>query len=318
MSINNNQEHVGPSGSEVPLFCPRTKLPLFPEGDLLVARDAEGNQVSSWERENGFLNLVEGQRFDDETNEGCRCYEVESNTYTTKHFWIPRFKELFPDYKTNPPKILAIGCGVGTEVDLLCSAGFACFGVDNGNRSADWPKRKNNKGLLLANAMNLPFEDESFDAAFCGCVFPHVGVVGDSNKVAEHGLDDRQRLASEMIRVLKSGGHVLACSPNRHFPFDIFHGRETGSYVPKFNPPGSRFLLSIDDYQEMFEKGGCDTIKALSVEGFWGFVTMKKSLKGQLFSAPIRFVFRLVSLRCFSFLRGTCIVPWISVGGTKA
>jgi hypothetical protein len=122
---------------------------------------------------------------------------------------------------------------------------------------------------------------------------------------------------AEMVHVLKSGGHVLACGPNRHFPFDIFHGREIGSYIPKFSPPGSRFLFSVDDYRKMFEQGGCGTITALPVQGFWDFVTMRKSLKGQLFSAPIRLVFFLVSQPLRSFLRGTCTVPWISAGGQK-
>lgn len=317
MNVLPDQARVGPSGSEVPLVCPRTRLPLVERGDHLVALDGNGEEQARWPKENGFWDLIEGQRFDDATDEDCQCYEIESNTYSTEHFWIPRFKELFPDWKENPPKLLAIGCGVGTEVDLLCEAGFACFGVDNGNRSASWPKCAHNEGLVLANAINLPFEEGSFDAVFCGCVFPHVGVVGDSNEVAEGGLQDRQDLASEMVRVLKPGGLVLACSPNRHFPFDIFHGRQIGTYTPRFNPPGSRFLLSVGDYRELFQSAGCDRVKPLPIEGFWGFITMRQSFKGRLFSAPIRAVFSLVSKPFFAFLRGTIIVPWIAIGGRK-
>lgn len=317
MNSTPSGHRFGPPGSEVPLVCPRTRRPLVLTGSQLVASDEDGRELSRWDQENGYWDLVEGQRFDDETDENCRCYEIESNTYSTEHFWIPRFRELFPDYRERRPRILAIGCGVGTEVDLLCEAGFACFGVDNGNRSAEWPRCRHDKGLLLANAMSLPFEDDTFDAVFCGCVFPHVGVVGDSNQVAENGQNDRRQLANEMVRVLQPGGHVVACSPNRHFPFDIFHGREAGSYLPRFNPPGSRFLLSVGDYRDMFRDAGCDEVTPLPVEGFWGFITMRKSLKGRLFSAPIRSVFSLVSKPAGAGLRGSFLVPWIAVGGRK-
>jgi SAM-dependent methyltransferase len=317
MNTMSDQYRIGPAGSEVPLVCPLTRLPLREKEGCLLAVDETGTEKSRWPRENNSWDLVVGQRFDDATDEGCRCYEIESNTYSTEHFWIPRFREHFPDWKSKPPKLLAIGCGVGPEVDLLCEAGFACFGVDNGNRSAEWPKCKHSEGLLLANAIHLPFEDQTFDAVFCGCVFPHVGVVGDSNQLAESGLEDRQNLANEMVRVLKKDGLVLACSPNRHFPFDIFHGRQVGTYRPRFNPPGSRFLLSVGDYREMFHHAGCGRVDALPVEGFWGFITMRRSWKGRLLSAPIRGVFSLVSHPLFSFLRGTCMVPWIAIGGRR-
>jgi SAM-dependent methyltransferase len=165
----------------------------------------------------------------------------------------------------------------------------------------------------MANGMALPFEDGTFDAVFCGCVFPHVGVVGDSSQVSETGAQQRQRLANEMARVTRKGGYVIACSPNRRFPFDIFHGRKSGSYKPRFNPPWSRFLISTGDFRKMFVKAGCHRVDALPVEGFWGFVTMQKSLKGRMLSWPIRLSFRMASSNAFSFLRSSPFVPWIAV-----
>jgi SAM-dependent methyltransferase len=313
MTTSSNGVLAGPVGAELRLICPSKRVPLREQGNRLTPLDGSHHEGQSWEKRNGFYDLILGERFEDTTDEACRCYEVESNRYSTENFWVPLFQKLFPDYKTRKYRLLSMGCGIGVEVDILCDAGFACFGIDNGNRAVEWVKRKHPEGLIMANGMALPFEDGTFDAVFCGCVFPHVGVVGDSSQVSENGADQRQRLANEMARVTRKGGYVIACSPNRRFPFDIFHGRKSGSYKPKFNPPWSRFLISTGDFRKMFVKAGCHRVDALPVEGFWGFVTMQKTLKGRMLSWPIRLSFRLASSKAFSFLRSSPFVPWIAV-----
>lgn len=305
---------AGAAGRTLPLICPDSRLPLYREGDALISRDPAGVERRRWRIESGIPDLIVGGRFEDRTDEAGRCYEVTSNTHTTEHYWVPLFRRLFPDFRQQPRRLLAVGCGIGVEVDLLCDAGFECFGVDNGNRAVDWPKRSHPEGLVMANGLHLPFEDGAFDAVFCGCVFPHVGVIGDSNQVAPDGWADRQRLASEMVRVTRRGGHVIACSPNRLFPFDIFHWRKPGCYRPALNPPGSRFLLSVADFRQLFVGAGAREVRALPVEGFWGFVTMRRSWKGRLFSAPFRCVFHLASRPAGAFLRATPLLPWITVG----
>ncbi len=301
------------SGEEIELLCPETRRPLFESEGAAVCYDENGGQLRAWRRNNGILDLVSGARFDDSTDAACRCYEVESNTYSAEHYWIPLFQKLFPDWRARPPRLLAMGCGVGTEVELLCKAGFACWGVDNGNRSVDWANLDCRQSLIMANGMSLPFADGTFDAVFCGCVFPHVGVVGDSNQTASSCANDRQRLADEMARVTRRGGAVIACCPNRWFPVDIFHGRASGSYVPRWNPPWSKFLLSVSDFRKMFRKAGAERSETLPVEGFWGFVTMRRSLKGRILSFPIRLMFRAASMPGLAFLRPTPLVPWIAV-----
>ena len=97
-------------------------------------------------------------------------------------------------------RILAVGCGAGAEVDLLRDAGFKCVGIDNGNRVRSWSTRRSRHSLAMANAMRLPFSAGSFDVAFCGCAFPHVGVVGDSSTPSETCWDDRLTVAREMTR----------------------------------------------------------------------------------------------------------------------
>lgn len=317
--MNSNWRFKGPHLDEIDLICPETRSPLEPTETGFRCVGAPDGIERRWKEENGFPDLVVGGRFEDETDEQCRCYEISSNEYSTQHFWIPLFKRRFKKQLANGdrPRLLSVGCGIGVEVDMLCEAGFACYGIDNGNRTKEWPKRQNNAGLLLANAMHMPFPDCAFDAVFCGCVFPHVGVVGDSNRTTERYLEDRQKLADEMVRVTKPDGLVVACSPNRSCPLDIFHGREAGSYLPRLNPPGSRFLLSIGDYKRMFGRAGCRSVRSLPVAGFWGFVTMNRSLKGKLLSAPIQASFWLASMEPLRFLRSTPFIPWVAVGGEK-
>ena len=308
-----------PTRGSTPLVCPCCRVGLEASDAGLACparRDPACRGV--YPLEGGIPDLVIGQRFDDATDAGCLCYEEESNDYTARNYWLPTFDRLFPERTADDrPRILAVGCGTGQEVDLLNEAGFDCYGIDNGNRSRAWDRRRSRDRLYLANGMHLPFPDASFDAVFCGCVFPHVGVVGDSNVVANDGLTDRAALASEMGRVLREGGRAVLSSPNRWFPFDIFHGREAGSYRPRLNPPWSRFLLSRGDYANLFAAAGCRRTRALPIEGYWGFVRSRHSIKGILLGLPVRMIFRLVSLPTMAFLRGSPICPWLVVEVTK-
>lgn len=294
----------------VPLICPSCQK------DHLEADEHKTpfcpNCKHSYERNDGFLDLIIGDRFDDDPGEECLCYEEDSNEYTVTHYWIPLFRE-FQAAQKEPLRILAVGCGTGVEVDLLTEAGFICVGIDCGNRSSIWSRRTCSDHLLLANGMHLPFEDAYFDIAFCGCVFPHVGVVGDSSITTEKYFEDRSLLAHEMTRVVRPDGHIALSSPNRNCPIDIFHGREAGSFTPLINQPGARFLLSLKDYRSLFVNAGCTQASARETEGYWGFVRSKNSWKGLILGIPVRFVFWLTSRNTFRFLRTTPIAPWLVV-----
>lgn len=270
----------------------------------------------------GFPDLILGGRFEDVTTEEKMLYEERSNTDTTLNYWLPLFRRIWPD-RMRPPRLLSMGCGIGIDVDLLAREGFECVGVDCGNRTVFWERRQHKERLLLANGMDLPFEDGAFDGVFSGCVFPHVGVVGDTFQVAPKYREDRLRLAREMTRVLRPGGRMLVSSPNRYFPFDLFHGRAEGSYRPRFNWPGSPFLLSHSDYQKMFRAAGCITTTLQPIHRYWGFIRSKHSLKGYLAGTLPRLIFWAVSQPGLRWLLGSPLNPWLVVlahkqAGSKA
>lgn len=294
-----------PRAFPVPLVCPVCRSRAI----ALLSDVASCPECRfSKPRINGFLDLVIGERFDDSPDDACLCYEEISNEHTTREYWVPLLLALFPG-TSRRPRILALGCGTGVEVDVLHEAGFDAVGVEIGNRTAAWPRRKAADWLLMGNGKALPFEDDSFDAVFCGCVFPHVGVEGDSFKVTPSCQEDRLQVAREMQRVVKPDGVVIASSPNRVFPFDIFHGREAGSYKLRLNTPGDRFLLSARDYFRMFQAAGLVAPRLLPADRYWGFVRSSKTLKGRVLGAPVRCLFSVTSQ--VQALRGSVLAPWI-------
>jgi len=266
----------------------------------------------------GFPDLIVGQRFEDATTADKMLYEERSNQDTTINFWIPMFRKLWgKSTSRHGVRLLSLGCGVGVDVDLLAAEGFECVGIDCGNRTNFWSRRQHPERLLLANGMNLPFEDGSFDGVFCGCVFPHVGVIGDSFQVTPHYYQDRLRLAKEMSRVLRPGGTILVSSPNRYCVFDLFHGRAEGSYKPRFNPPSSPFLLSCSDYRRLFRDAGMSAAELQPVQKYWGFIRANNSIKGKLAGLAPKAAFWLVSQPGLRFLLSSPVNPWLVVMSHK-
>ncbi len=266
---------------------------------------------------NEFPDLVLGDRFEDELNPELTVYEEECNRYTAEHYFLPLFRKLFSSSRRTP-RILSLGCGTGADIDTLSEAGFAMTGIDCGARSTAWSNRRRKERLLLANGKYLPFESGSFDAVYCGCVFPHVGTVGDSHKVRPSYAEERAQLAGEMGRVLRPGGYVVVSSPNRLFPVDLFHGRSSEHRLPRLSPRSDPFLLSFSDYKNLFEPADCTEFKLLPVNEYWGYVRRKQSWKGRLSILPVDTIFKLVSRPRQERLRNSAVNPWLVVMGTKA
>ena len=268
-----------------------------------------------FEYREGFPDLIVGGRFDDQLGEVQTRYEEASNEWLAERYLIPTLSGMLAGIKQ--PRVLSLGCGTGVDIDRLSRRGFDIVGIDCGNRTNVWPKRDQRQRLCLANGMHLPFESGSFDAVYCGCVFPHVGVDGDSHRVTPGYHEQRAAIAREMGRVLKRGGHAVVSSPNRLFPIDIFHGRSPDQPFPRINPPWSPFLLSAGDYRRLFAAAGCRDSRLLPVKDYWGFIRMKQKRSGRLLAWPVETVFSLVSTPALRVLRGSPISPWIVMAAEK-
>jgi SAM-dependent methyltransferase len=268
-----------------------------------------------FEYRDGFADLVVGGRFDDELGEVQTKYEEQSNDWLSRRYLVPTLRRLLAGVAR--PRVLSLGCGTGVDIDRLTEHGFDIVGIDNGNRTGAWPRRRHPERLCLANGKHLPFDSGSFDAVYCGCVFPHVGVEGDSNRVRADYQEQRLAMAREMGRVLKTGGQVMVSSPNRWFPIDIFHGRSPDQPYPRLNPPWSPFLLSAGDYRRLFAAAGCTRARLLPVKGYWGFIRQKTRPRGRVLMFPVETVFAAVSTDALRVFRGSPISPWIVVNAEK-
>jgi SAM-dependent methyltransferase len=258
----------------------------------------------------GFVDLIVGDRYDDDTPAAAIENEVTTNRDTVDRYWAPLFRRVLPE-SGKIAKILSLGCGVGADVERLVESGFDAIGIDNGKRTNLWARRRFPERLILGNGKRMPFEDASFDVVFCGCVFPHVGVVGTSFDVTPDYYQQRLKLAAEMARVLRPGGRIFSCNPNRYFPFDLFHGHQAGHATLRPTMPWQRLLLSCGDYFRMFRQFGCVRATALPVESYWSFTNSKKTWKGQMLAAPVALLLSMVSR--IAILRGSPLNPWLVV-----
>jgi len=123
---------------------------------------------------------------------------------TTKHMGgLEATKELIERCRIRQDSyVLDVGCGAGATASYLVKTqGCRVVGLDlRESMIAVARARAREEGLegriefRVADAQNLPFEDEIFDAVLCESVATFV--------------EDKQQVADELVRVTKSGGHV--------------------------------------------------------------------------------------------------------------
>ena len=130
---------------------------------------------------------LKGFTKEDYVNHSKKRYELEPEIITFGEF--SRYKD---------KKTLEIGVGLGADHQNLAEAGAKLSGVDLTPRAVEHTKRRFelfglSSSLQVADAENLPFEDESFDAIYSWGVLHH--------------SPDTSKAIQELRRVLKPGGH---------------------------------------------------------------------------------------------------------------
>ena len=124
-------------------------------------------------------------------------------------------------------RVLDLGCGEGRHViSAFVEADVTAIGVDlcyqdlktAQQKFADFAEPGNAAkgfGLAAANALQLPFADNSFDKIICSEVLEHI--------------PDYKLVLREIERVLKPGGHLICVTPSWQYKAwsdPVYHGFE--------------------------------------------------------------------------------------------
>jgi SAM-dependent methyltransferase len=126
----------------------------------------------------------------------CKRYFLELRTKGFDYWFSAYFSAL----KTRDGWILDVGCGVGQVVSKLSENGFTALGVDISPIGIRMATKQDSGLFIVASAAYLPFRD---------CSFASVGF----HDFLEH-TSYPEACLSEMVRVLRNGGKIVAMAPN--------------------------------------------------------------------------------------------------------
>ncbi len=125
-------------------------------------------------------------------------------------------------------RVLDAGCGVGMYTEAFLRETSHVFGIEVEREralAAHGLATGKPAGVSQAVGEHLPFPADAFDVVF-------------SHEVLEHVADDRACVA-EMVRVVRTGGHVVVFVPNRLYPFEthgiFWRGRYRFGNIPLVN-----------------------------------------------------------------------------------
>ncbi|EKD90480.1 MAG: methyltransferase type 11 [uncultured bacterium] len=126
-----------------------------------------------------------------------------------RYYHQKRFKEVLRRLEKSE-KILDIGCHGGLFTSYLYKGTKAkkVYGVDVSKRAVKLARKRIKKGVFrIANAHELPFKNDFFDAVFCLEVLEHV--------------EEPKKVLKEIKRVLKRGGYGIVLVPTDNLLFRI-------------------------------------------------------------------------------------------------
>jgi ubiquinone/menaquinone biosynthesis C-methylase UbiE len=178
-------------------------------------------------------------------------FQIQSMWGVTKHFGGVRVTRQLAElcHVNRDSYLLEVGCGTGFTTTYLAEAiGCRIMGIDISPGMVEWAqKRAARKGLQercqfrVADAQQLPFDDNTFDAMLCESVTAFV--------------PDKRQALSEYRRVVKPGGYIglnegtlVKGTPPEDFT--VFIKRAMGG-VDFLEPDGWRSLLEASNLTDI-------------------------------------------------------------------
>ena len=136
--------------------------------------------------------------------------EIESRRYR----WHYHLLDLFAGLQGGSGRLLEVGCGIGVDSIRLARCGFDVTALELTDSAVAVARefaraRGVDVDFQIASAESLPFEDETFDAAFSFGVLHHTPQV--------------EKAVAELWRVLKPGAHAYVMLYHRNSLVNLVH-----------------------------------------------------------------------------------------------
>ena len=225
----------------------------------------------------GYRSLFAGaiESAPDTTTDAYAVSQERDNAAKVSAYLLPRVKA------AGAHTILDVGCGVGVMVRSFLDLGYEAYGADLPGLHTHWSRiglPKENMFIVDPEQLHLPFEDGGIDFA---CTFGVIEHVGTSDGMADRLADYHQRRKQwvrEIYRVIRPGGAMLVCGPNRRFPVDVAHGPDSRATateqwlsnklrVSVHKTWGEHFLWAYEDFPAYLD-GLPYKLEPQSVSGF--------------------------------------------------
>jgi tocopherol O-methyltransferase len=176
------------------------------------------------------------------------------------------------DFNLNPPQnILDVGCGIGgSSLYLAEKFGARVTGITlspvQANRAQERARTaglEDRTDFQVANALSMPFEDNSFDFVW-------------SLESGEH-MPDKTKFLQECYRVLKPGGKLMLATwchrPTNIEPLSSDEHKHLQAIYRVYCLP---YVISLPAYVEIVEQCGFKDLRvddwSIAVEPFWDVV----------------------------------------------
>ena len=145
-------------------------------------------------------------------------------------------------YFNHDCKVLDVGCGDGTIVNVLRGKKIETFGVDGSHELLRAGLKRNpqlSQCLALGDALHLSFPSSSFDAVSLVGVLHHI-----------HSRADQLKVITECLRVLKVGGYLLIRECNIRNPLFRFFWNYVFPLLAKIDRFGGENWIPVDYYKK--------------------------------------------------------------------
>jgi len=164
----------------------------------------------------------------------------EEFSSTRENVW-EELKFLFDDYLKEKESVLDLGCGNGRYYEFFKNKNINYVGADNSGKLIDIAKRKyGEEKFVAADALKLPFPDNSFDKVYSIAVLHHFP-----------SKELRNQFLSEAKRVLKTNGLLI---------LTVWKFHQTKEWISLFKYTVLKILgLSKLDFRDIFEPWGKKT-----------------------------------------------------------